>query len=95
MIGKTYLVQVWVNDSRATNLGQTNDLLYTTLSDGIASVNLHHNTNGAAGGIGQYVIVMFKATATAKNFTITGGTYTAIDTARATSLMMAYQVRVQ
>jgi hypothetical protein len=75
-------------------LAQANNLLYTTISDGVTSIKLHHNTSGAAGGVGQYVIVTFTAAATSQAFTMTGGTDTGTGTPGVTSLVMAYQLRL-
>lgn len=92
-VGRSYLLQMWVNDSRADNLNQSNSQLYTTLSDGEKSLVLHYNPSGKAGGTGQYAVVVFEATATSKNFTMTGGNEITTGTPLATSLMMGYQVR--
>jgi hypothetical protein len=93
--GRAYLLQMWVNDSRASNLNQSNALLYATLSDGVNNIVLRQNKAGQAGGTGQYAIVVFEATGSSKSFTLTGGNESTASTALASSLMMAYQVRAK
>jgi hypothetical protein len=93
--GRTYLLQMWVNDSRAGNLNQSNALLYATLSDGVNNIVLRQNKAGQAGGTGQYAIVVFEATGSSKSFTLTGGNESTASTALATSLIVAYQVRAK
>lgn len=94
-IGKAYQLQVWVNDFRASNLGQVNTSLLTTVSDGVSSVDLQHNVNDIQGGIGQYVIGTFTADATNQVVTLTGGNAPGVDTdtVSCVALLNAYQLR--
>ena len=61
--GKQYLVQIWVNDSRAS----------TSRSETVnGGVSLNYNSTTAAGGVGQYTIGTFTASATTQTFTLLG-----------------------
>jgi hypothetical protein len=94
-IGQQYELQVWVNDSRLSNLGQNNPDLHTTVSDGVTTVNLQHNVNNALGGAGQYAIGTFTAGAASQVLTVTGGNAPGVDTdaVSCTALLNAYQLR--
>ena len=93
-VGTQYQVQIWVNDYRVVNLGQTNPGLITVVADSATSATLEHNVQNALGGIGQYVIGTFTATATTKVITLTGGN-TGTDTSvpNCTAIWNAYQLR--
>lgn len=95
-VGKTYELQVWVNDSRLNNLGQNNPGLFTSVMDTNGhSVNLEHNVDNALGGVGQFVIGSFVADATNQVLKLIGGNVAGADTSgsTATSLLNAYQLR--
>jgi hypothetical protein len=95
-VGKTYELQVWVNDSRLSNLGQENPGLYTSVMDTNGnSVNLEHNVDNILGGVGQYVIGTFTADAASQALKLIGGNTVGADTSgsTATSLLNAYQLR--
>ena len=54
-VSNTYLVQLWVNDSRGTNFTET-------LTGGTnTSSPVHFNTSGQPGGLGQQIMGMFVA----------------------------------
>ena len=92
--GRRYELQVWVNDSRLSNLGEANTNLFTTFSDGATSVDLQHNVNNFLGGIGQFAIGTFTADATSQSLTMTGGTIGPDVTGNnISSLLNAYQLR--
>jgi hypothetical protein len=67
VVTRTYFVQLWVNDPRSTGIGR-----FTTLQ-GINSVTLNHNSNGAVGSPGEFTTATFTANATTMSFTATGG----------------------
>jgi hypothetical protein len=95
-VGKTYELQVWVNDSRLSNLGQNNPGLFTSVMDTNGnSVNLEHNVDNILGGVGQYVIGTFTADAASQALKLIGGNTAGADTSgsTATSLLNAYQLR--
>lgn len=95
-VGKTYALQVWVNDSRLSNLGQNNPGLFTGVMDTNGnSVNLEHNVDNVLGGVGQYVIGTFTADATSQALKLVGGNAVGADLSgsTATSLLNAYQLR--
>ena len=77
--GHQYLVQIWVNDSRASTSRSE-----TVVGGGGNTVTLNYNNTTAAGGIGQYTIGKFTASATSQTFTLTGA---------ASSQLNAIQVR--
>jgi autotransporter-associated beta strand protein len=77
--GKQYLVQVWVNDNRASTSRSE-----TVVGGGGNTVTLNYNNTTAAGGVGQYAIGTFTASATSQTFTLTGA---------ASSQLNAIQVR--
>lgn len=96
MVGKTYALQVWVNDSRLNNLGQNNPGLFTSVMDlNGNSVNLEHNVDNVVGGVGQYVIGTFTADAPSQALKLVGGNAAGADTSgsTATALLNAYQLR--
>ncbi|NBV86044.1 MAG: hypothetical protein EBS01_07230, partial [Verrucomicrobia bacterium] len=74
-VGRTYAVQIWVNDSRYVTSG--NEFLRdeNITSAGGNTVNLKYNFAhpSAGGGTGQYVIGTFVADATTQNFTMQAG----------------------
>jgi fibronectin-binding autotransporter adhesin len=77
--GHQYLVQIWVNDSRAgTSRSEA------VVGGGGNTVTLNYNNTTAAGGVGQYTIGTFTASATSQTFTLTGA---------ASSQLNAIQVR--
>jgi hypothetical protein len=95
-VGKTYELQVWVNDSRLSNLGQNNPALFTSVMDTNGhSVNLEHNVDNLLGGVGQHVTGTFTADATSQTLKLVGGNTAGADTSgsTATSLLNAYQLR--
>ena len=67
-VGHAYLVQVWVNDSRALAASRTE----TVSSSGGNSVTLDYNNTGASGGVGQFTIGTFTADAATQVFSLTG-----------------------
>ncbi len=64
--GHSYIVQIWVNDSRSGVTGRTE----TTGGSGDA-VTLTYNSLNAQGGVGQYSIGYFVADSTSQSFTLT------------------------
>ena len=66
--GNQYLVQVWVNDSRAGG-----SAFRTETVTGANTVTLAVNSNQIRDGLGQYVIGNFTATGRTQSFTINGG----------------------
>jgi len=68
VVGGSYLVQIWINDSRTTGSGRTAGVT----SSGGNSVTLDYNDTNALGGVGQYAIGTFVADAATQAFTITG-----------------------
>lgn len=94
--GRTYELQIWVNDSRLNNLSQNNPDLFTTFMDlNGNSVSLQHNVDNYLGGVGQFVIGTFTADATSQALKFIGGNTVGADTSgnNATSLLNAYQLR--
>ncbi len=74
--GHPYLVQVWVNDSRAG--GTTNRT--ETLTDAFGNtVTLAYNNTYAAGGVGQFATGTFTAAASTQSFTILGNASTQLN----------------
>ena len=94
-IGRSYELQLWVSDARASNVGQINPDLFVTFSDGVNSVNVQHNANNALGGIGQFVIGAFSADATSQVFTFTGGNTPGVDLTdpNVSAILNSYQLR--
>ena len=73
-IGRVYAVQVWVNDPRGgSEAGRTE----TVTSSNV--VTLAYNVPAAAGGVGQYTIGVFTASATNQTFTLLGGASTQLN----------------
>lgn len=66
--GRNYLVQLWVNDSRA---GATTNR-YETVTAGNTSGELHYNDTHAVGGVGAYVIGHFTADAATQSMLLIG-----------------------
>ncbi len=64
VVGHNYVVQFWVDDSRTAGNGRNE-----TNSSG-NTVVLSYNSTGAAGGVGQYTIGTFTASATTQSFTL-------------------------
>jgi hypothetical protein len=67
-VGQTYEIQFWVNDSR----GAVGPYRSEVLNSGGNQVALAFNTGGADGGLGQFVLGTFVASAATQSFTITG-----------------------
>ncbi|MDR1281759.1 MAG: fibronectin type III domain-containing protein [Opitutaceae bacterium] len=65
--GNTYQVQIWANDSNSAWRGQNS----VTLAAGGNSVSLDYNVSDTVGGLGQYVLGSFTATATTQEITFT------------------------
>jgi len=66
VVGKTYQIQIWANDSQAVG-GEVRD---TRVSDGSNEVTLHANATGqTGGGVGQWVVGTFTANKTSQEFT--------------------------
>jgi|GEM_PF-477343 len=74
--GHQYQVQVWVNDSRS---GGTTNRTETLLGASGSTVTLAYNSTYAQGGVGQYTIGTFTATATNQSFTMNSGASTQIN----------------
>jgi len=74
--GHSYLVQIWVDDSRGC-CGQNRT--ETVTSTGGNTVALSYNLPGGEGGVGQYVIGSFVASGTSQAFTLTGNASTQIN----------------
>ena len=76
VVGHSYQVQVWVNDSRAG--GTTNR---TELLAGVAgsTVTLAYNSTYAQGGVGQYTLGTFTATATNQSFSLNSSSSTQLN----------------
>ena len=72
--GNTYLVQIWVNDPRATSLVTGSSRTETVTTTGGNSVTLNFNSTAAEGGSGQYVIGIFTANATTQVINVSSGT---------------------
>ncbi|BCU77732.1 autotransporter-associated beta strand repeat-containing protein [Luteolibacter sp. LG18] len=62
--GRSYAVQVWMNDSRANASGPGGELR------GANNVAIDYNTTNALGGLGQYSKGWFRATGTSQAFSI-------------------------
>lgn len=95
-VGRTYALQVWVNDSRLNNLGQNNAGLFTSVMDTNGnSVSLEHNVDNVLGGVGQYTIGTFTADAPSQALKLIGGNIAGADLSgsTATALLNAYQLR--
>ena len=76
VVSRQYQVQVWVNDSRSG--GTTNRT--ETLTDAYGNtVTLAYNSTYAAGGVGQYALGNFTATATSQSFTMNGAASTQLN----------------
>jgi uncharacterized delta-60 repeat protein len=67
VVGRTYQLQWWVNDSR----GAVGPHRQTTATAG-NSIQLQHNAQAAEGGVGQFVIGTFVADATSQDIIFTG-----------------------
>jgi len=66
IVGHSYQVQVWVDDSRTSGAGRNE----TNSTSGGNTVILSYNSTGAQGGLGQYTIGTFTADATTQVFTL-------------------------
>lgn len=77
---RRYLVQLWINDSRAATGVRT----AAVTGGGGNTVTLHYNDTHANGGVGYYATGAFTADASTQTFTITGD---------ASSQLNAIQVR--
>ena len=80
--GHAYQVQVWVVDTRGAEGTRTE----TVTSTGGNTVTLAYNSTGTNGGVGQYTIGTFTASATTQTITLTGNS---------SSQLNAIQVRDQ
>jgi autotransporter-associated beta strand protein len=67
-VGRAYLVQIWVDDSRTDGNGRTESVT----SAGGRTIALDYNSTDVAGGVGQYTAGTFTADATSQSFTLTG-----------------------
>ncbi|NBV35385.1 MAG: hypothetical protein EBR81_16750, partial [Proteobacteria bacterium] len=67
-VGKTYLVQMWANESRNNFTGST-DRAENVIGNN--TVRIEYNVSNLGGGVGQYVVGSFVANATSQNFTLT------------------------
>jgi hypothetical protein len=76
VVGHQYQVQVWVNDSRAGSTTNRTEILSGAMS---TSVTLAYNNTYAAGGVGQFAIGSFVATATNQSFTMDGNASTQLN----------------
>ncbi len=65
VVGRSYAVQVWVNDSRSGSTATRNEVVGS-------SVTLAYNVQQAGGGVGQFSIGLFMASATNQTFTMLG-----------------------
>ncbi len=63
--GRSYSVQIWVNDARSTGSGRSET------ANGANTVTLDYNSINAQGGVGQSVIGSFVANSTNQTFTLT------------------------
>ena len=72
-VGKEYIVQFWVNESRnqVNSIGSGAEKP-TIISSG-TSVSLDRNTTNAVGGVGQFVIGTFTATSATQTFSFSAG----------------------
>ncbi|MEI8290848.1 MAG: MBG domain-containing protein [Verrucomicrobiota bacterium] len=75
-IGHQYQIQVWVNDSRS---GGTTNRTETLPGVSGSTVTLAYNSTYAGGGVGQYTIGTFTATATNQVFTMDGNSSTQLN----------------
>jgi len=75
-IGHQYQVQVWVNDSRS---GSTTNRTETLPGVSGSTVTLAYNSTYAGGGVGQYTLGTFTATATNQIFTMDGNSSTQLN----------------
>ena len=73
-VGRSYAVQVWVNDPRGgSEAGRTETVTGSNV------VTLAYNVPAAAGGVGQYTIGVFTAGDTSQTFTLLGGASTQLN----------------
>ncbi len=86
-VGHAYLVQVWVNDSRAGSTTNRTE----TVTGGSNTVTLAYNNSYAQGGVGQYTIGSFTADGATQTFTLNG----ILPSANNSSQLNAIQVRDQ
>lgn len=71
--GNAYAVQLWVNDDRSGESTRTETM------NGSNSVLLAYNAIQSAGGVGQYVIGIFRASSTSQTFTMLGAASTQVN----------------
>ena len=69
IVGQTYQIQVWSNDSRDVSGAKKGGSTYA--SSGGDSVTLQFNNTNVLGGLGQYAVGTFTADAATQTFTIT------------------------
>ncbi len=74
--GHTYLVQIWVNESR-NSFGRNETV--TSTGPGGNTVTLVYNTTSAVGGVGQSVAGTFTAVGTSQTFTLKGNDSTQLN----------------
>jgi len=70
-VGHAYHVQIWSVDARSAGVGRT----VVASSPGGNSVTLSVNSTSANGGVGQYAIGSFTASAATQAFTLTGSVH--------------------
>jgi len=73
-VGRVYAVQAWVSDPRGGGVaGRTETVAGSNI------VTLAYNVPAATGGVGQYTIGVFTATATSEPFQLAGGNSTQLN----------------
>jgi len=75
MVGHSYAVQIWVNDSRSFGFGIGRTMTATTIATNANSVTLSYDI----AGLGQFAIGTFTATATTQPFTLFGNASTQLN----------------
>jgi len=76
-VGRNYAVQVWVNDSRSGGTATRTETISSRGGNGFST--LAYNVQQTGGGLGQYAIGFFTATATNQTFTMLGSASTQIN----------------
>lgn len=69
VMGQTYQVQFWVNDSRGAASGWARTVTITAGNSAVLDFNMQNQ----GGGLGQYVLGTFTADATTQSFDLLGG----------------------
>ncbi len=72
--GNEYLVQLWVDDSRSNERAR-----HETVTIGSSTVTVRYTSSNNSGGVGQYTIGSFVATASTQVITLTGNASTQIN----------------